>query len=186
MLIILALCCGKINWFFAEKSTGRGRGFWTVLGDFSGRGRGAFSGGERKTPPTNTAETGEFCIGKVKKQHFLMKSLQMGEKSTKWWEDVGGCAWEIIGDFTGENGIFSGVGWLPGRAAGPAAQPPTRAQPVCFDAVETACGRKAAVCGNLRGAPAGAFVKKIAGACGGGVKKIVITFGGASLIKDFD
>ena len=28
-----------------------------------------------------------------------------------------------------------------GRAAGPAAQPPTRAEPVCFDAVETACGR---------------------------------------------
>ena len=43
--------------------------------------------------------------------------------------------------------------WLGGlgRAAGPAAQPPTRAQPVCFDAVETACGRKAAVCRNLRG-----------------------------------
>ena len=40
---------------------------------------------------------------------------------------------------------------LPGRAAGPAAQPPTRAQPVCFDAVETACGRKVAVCRNLRG-----------------------------------
>ena len=54
-----------------------------------------------------------------------------------------------------------------GAAAGPAAQPPTRVKPVCFDAVETACGRKAAVCGNLRGAPAGAFVKKIAGACGG-------------------
>ncbi len=28
-----------------------------------------------------------------------------------------------------------------GRAAGPAAEPPTRAEPVCFDAVETACGR---------------------------------------------
>ena len=176
MLIILALCCGKINWFFAEKSTGRGRGFWTVWGDFSGRGRGAFSGGKRKTPPTNTAETGEFCIGKVKKQHFLIESLQTVEKSTKWWEDVGGCAWEIIGDFTGGNGNFSGGGWLPERAAGPAAQPPTRAQPVCFDAVETACGRKAAVCKNLRGAPAGAFVKKIAGACGGGVKKIVVAY----------
>ena len=28
-------------------------------------------------------------------------------------------------------------------------------------------------------------MKKIAGACGGGVKKIVVTFGGAGLIKDF-
>ena len=28
-----------------------------------------------------------------------------------------------------------------GQAAGPAAKPPTRAKPVCFDAVETACGR---------------------------------------------
>ena len=27
-----------------------------------------------------------------------------------------------------------------GQAAGPAAKPPTRAEPVCFDAVETACG----------------------------------------------
>ena len=27
------------------------------------------------------------------------------------------------------------------RAAGPAAKPPTRAKPVCFDCVETACGR---------------------------------------------
>ena len=70
-----------------------------------------------------------------------------------------------------------------GRAAGPAAEPPTRAKPVCFDAVETACGRKAAVCRNLRGAPAGAFVKKIAGGCGGGVKKIVITSGGESLLQ---
>ena len=40
---------------------------------------------------------------------------------------------------------------MVGAAAGPAAQPPTRAKPVCFDAVETACGRKAAVCRNLRG-----------------------------------
>ena len=74
--------------------------------------------------------------------------------------------------FYGRKWHFWGGGGLPGRAAGPAAQPPTRAQPVCFDAVETACGRKAAVCRNLRGAPAGAFVKKI-----------VITFGGAGLIK---
>ena len=36
-------------------------------------------------------------------------------------------------------------------AAGPAAQPPTRASPVCFDAVETACDRNAAVCRHLRG-----------------------------------
>ena len=74
-----------------------------------------------------------------------------------------------------------------GRAAGPAAQPPTRAKPVCFDAVETACGRKAAVCGNLRRAPAGAFVKKIAGACGGGVNKIVVAYRrGKSYKKGFD
>ena len=32
------------------------------------------------------------------------------------------------------------------RAAGPAAKPPTRAQPVCFDAVETACGPMPAPC----------------------------------------
>ena len=147
------------------------------MGGFFGAVEGGIFRRGKKTPPTNTAETGEFCIGKVKKQHYLMKSLHLGEKSTKWWEDVGGCAWEIIGDFTGGNGIFSGGGWLPGRAAGPAAQPPTRAQPVCFDAVETACGRKAAVCGNLRGVrgPDEAFVKKL-----------VITFGGAGLIKCFD
>jgi len=30
-----------------------------------------------KSPPTNTAESGVFCIEKVKKQHFLTKSLQM-------------------------------------------------------------------------------------------------------------
>ena len=77
---------------------------------------------------------------------------------------MGGCAWDIIGDLPGEKGNFSGGGWLPERAAGPAAQPPTRAKPVCFDAVETACGRKAAVCKNLRGAPAGDFREKNAGA----------------------
>ena len=37
--------------------------------------------------------------------------------------------------------LAQGAGGESGRAAGPAAQPPTRAEPVCFDAVETACGR---------------------------------------------
>ena len=37
--------------------------------------------------------------------------------------------------------LAQGAGGESERAAGPAAQPPTRAQPVCFDAVETACGR---------------------------------------------
>ena len=51
----------------------------------------------------------------------------------------------------GGHRLAESTGLRRGRAAGPAAKPPTRAQPVCFDAVETACGRKAAVCGNLRG-----------------------------------
>ena len=34
-----------------------------------------------------------------------------------------------------------GAGWCRGQAAGPAAEPPTRAESVCFDEVETACGR---------------------------------------------
>ena len=33
-----------------------------------------------------------------------------------------------------------------GRAAGPAAEPPTRAQPMCFAVGETACGRMPAAC----------------------------------------
>ena len=36
--------------------------------------------------------------------------------------------------------LAQGEGGESGRAAGPAAQPPTRAEPVGFDAVETACG----------------------------------------------
>ena len=32
------------------------------------------------------------------------------------------------------------TGCTPAEPAGPAAEPPTRAEPVCFDAVETACG----------------------------------------------
>ncbi len=35
-------------------------------------------------------------------------------------------------------------------AAGPAVEPPTRAEPVCFDAVETACGRVPASCRDLQ------------------------------------
>ena len=45
-----------------------------------------------------------------------------------------------------EGGVFAGQ-----AAAGPAAEPPTRAKPVCFDAVETACGRMPAVCKNFGG-----------------------------------
>ena len=77
-----------------------------------------------------------------------------------------------------------GVGGRLGRAAGPAAQPPTRAKPVCFDAVETACGRKAAVCGNLRGAPAGDFREKVCECLRRGVKKSAITFGGERFLEN--
>ena len=41
-----------------------------------------------------------------------------------------------------------------GRAAGPAAEPPTRAEPVCFDAVETACGPYACGLQGFSGAAA--------------------------------
>ena len=56
----------------------------------------------------------------------------------------GGGFW-LLGEGSGEGGL--GKGREPGmvqrggQAAGPAAEPPTRAEPVCFDAVETACGR---------------------------------------------
>ena len=64
--------------------------------------------------------------------------------------------WVRLGGDTGETGgelagiVWKEMGWMGagrgrevrrGWAAGPAAKPPTRAEPVCFDAVETACGR---------------------------------------------
>ena len=53
-------------------------------------------------------------------------------------------------------GVVRREGLRRGRAAGPAAKPPTRAQPVCFDAVETACGP----------VPAGSKILRRAGRCG--------------------
>ena len=61
---------------------------------------------------------------------------------------VGGGFW-LLGEGSGGGGFGKGRepgmvqkrGVRRGRAAGPAAEPPTRAEPVCFDAVETACGR---------------------------------------------
>ena len=38
-------------------------------------------------------------------------------------------------------GMVQGVDVRRGQAAGPAAEPPTRAEPVCFDVIKTACGR---------------------------------------------
>ena len=61
----------------------------------------------------------------------------------------GGGFW-LLGEDSGGGGfgkgrdpgmVQRGGGVQGGRAAGPAAEPPTRAEPVCFDAVETACGR---------------------------------------------
>ena len=60
-----------------------------------------------------------------------------------------------MGGDTGKSGgelagiVWEEMGWMGaqgaevrrGQAAGPAAKPPTRAEPACFDAVETACGR---------------------------------------------
>ena len=50
--------------------------------------------------------------------------------------ELAGIVWEEMGRM----GV-GGQGAGRGQAAGPAAKPPTRAKPVCFDAVETACGR---------------------------------------------
>ena len=51
--------------------------------------------------------------------------------------ELAGIAWEEMGWM----GVGVGMAQRGGQAAGPAAEPPTRAEPVCFDAVETACGR---------------------------------------------
>ena len=51
--------------------------------------------------------------------------------------ELAGIAWEEMGWM----GVGVGMAQRGGQAAGPAAEPPTRAKPVCFDAVETACGR---------------------------------------------
>ena len=53
------------------------------------------------------------------------------------------CYFLLISAWEGEEKLGGGEG-LQRAAAGPAAEPPTRAKPVCFDAVETACGRKKA------------------------------------------
>ena len=61
----------------------------------------------------------------------------------------GGGGFWLLGEGSGEGGFGKGRepgmvqkrGVRRGQAAGPAAEPPTRAEPVCFDAVETACGR---------------------------------------------
>ena len=61
---------------------------------------------------------------------------------------VGGGFW-LLGEGSGEGGFGKGRepgmvqkrGVRRGQAAGPAAKPPTPAKPVCFDCVETACGR---------------------------------------------
>ena len=51
------------------------------------------------------------------------------------------CHFLLISVWEGVEKPGGGEG-LQRAAAGPAAEPPTRAKPVCFDAVETACGRK--------------------------------------------
>ena len=56
--------------------------------------------------------------------------------------ELAGIAWEEMGWM----GVGVGMAQRGGQAAGPAAEPPTRAEPVCFDAVETACGRVPAPC----------------------------------------
>ena len=62
-----------------------------------------------------------------------------------------------MGGDTGETGgelagiVWKEMGWMGvgvrevrrGQAAGPAAKPPTRAEPAGFGAAETACGRRA-------------------------------------------
>ena len=49
------------------------------------------------------------------------------------------CYFLLISAWEGVEKSGGGEG-LQRAAAGPAAEPPTRAKPVCFDAVETACG----------------------------------------------
>ncbi len=46
---------------------------------------------------------------------------------------------------------------LPGAAAGPAAEPPPRAEPEGFDGVETACGRRVRFAEIFGGSGAGPF-----------------------------
>ena len=83
------------------------------------------------------------------------KEHMYAECSQKVYNAGGNWAW--LGGDTGETGgelagiVWEEMGWMGvgvqgaegcrGRAAGPAAEPSTRAKPVCFDAVETACGR---------------------------------------------
>ena len=57
--------------------------------------------------------------------------------------DTGETGGELAGNVWEEMGWMGvqGAGWCRGQAAGPAAKPPTRAEPAGFDAVETACGR---------------------------------------------
>ena len=64
--------------------------------------------------------------------------------------EIGGELEGIVWEEMGRMGVGRGRAVRRGQAAGPAAKPPTRAKPVCFDAVETACGRMPSACRSFR------------------------------------
>ena len=74
--------------------------------------------------------------------------VRLGGDTGETGDKLAGIVWEEMGCMgvqgaEGCRGQAAGPAAEQGRrAAGPAAEPPTRAEPVCFDAVETACGRR--------------------------------------------
>ena len=74
--LVIVLRHGGLLYRFEIFANVRGILYHKRRGEESGRGR--FLGRGGKSPSTNTAKTGGFCIGRVKKQHLFTEVLQTG------------------------------------------------------------------------------------------------------------